>query len=132
MVDHMVGAISNQKVASGIIKDVGVKFFPATGSSLAGAPVIPNGRITVVGIRPVELIIVASVQVCGEHQLLGVVHAEDALRFRFGFGESGQQHSGENGNDGNHHQKLDQCETAKGSCPPAMTGQGCRLDGHKV
>jgi hypothetical protein len=39
-----------------------------------------------------------------------VVHATNALGLLFGFREGGDQHCGENSDDGNHHQKFNQCE----------------------
>ena len=44
--------------------------------------------------------VVAKVHVAGEHELFGVVHAEDAFGFFFGFAQRGQKHAGEDGNDG--------------------------------
>jgi hypothetical protein len=47
-----------------------------------------------------------------ERDLLEVIDACDALRLGFAFGESRQEHSGKDRNDGDHDQKLDQSERA--------------------
>jgi hypothetical protein len=53
-----------------------------------------------------------------------VIHALGALRFHFGATQRGQQHGGENGNDGNDHQQFDQRERA---APPSVLRCSVRM-----
>ena len=42
-----------------------------------------------------------------QSDLLQITDTSDALRFGFGFGQSGQEQTCKNRDDGNHHEKLD-------------------------
>jgi hypothetical protein len=65
--------------------------------------VVPPGK------RQLILVIV-SVKKCGDADLLKIAPAKRRLRLSLGAGESGQEHSGQNRNDRNHHQQLNQGE----------------------
>ena len=72
---------------------------------------VPAGGV--VGVADGEahaLVVVASVHVEGEAQLLGVGRAADGLGLFTGLGEGRQQHGGEDRDDGDDHQQLDQGE----------------------
>ena len=62
-------------------------------------------KVPVVVWQPV--VRVADVKVCGEHQLLLVIGAINSVGLFFGFGQSGQEHTGEDCDDRNHDQKFD-------------------------
>jgi hypothetical protein len=49
--------------------------------------------------------------------LFQVVQATDALGLGFGLGERGQKERSQDGNDGDHHQQLDQREGALAATP---------------
>ena len=55
---------------------------------------------------------IINVQAPGKIQLLGVVHAHDAVRFRLRFRKGGQKEAGEDRDDGDHDQQFDKGETA--------------------
>ncbi len=59
-----------------------------------------------------HLVVIVHVHRVGESPLFQVVEAGDLLGLGFGLGQCGQQHRGQNGNDGNDHQQFNQCETA--------------------
>ena len=58
-------------------------------------------------------VVVPRVQMCGQTELLLVVHALRSLRFVFGAGEDWQEHSRQDCDDGDHDQKFDQRESAR-------------------
>jgi hypothetical protein len=51
------------------------------------------------------------VHVAGQAQLLVVVQTTDPIGAPFGSAQRRQEHRGQDGDDGNHDQQLDQCET---------------------
>src|SRR5439155_1563271 len=57
--------------------------------------------VEIVGIKPPA-----------EHHLAEIVHAADALRLGFGFGQRGQKQTRENSDDGYDHQQFDEREAA--------------------
>lgn len=65
-------------------------------------------------LRRQEVVVVSGIQVRREPPLPEVVQADDSLGFALGFAQSGQQQAGQDGNDGDNHQKLDQ---GKGDTP---------------
>ena len=68
------------------------------------------------------VVVIAGVKLPGQAELLGVAHAENALSFSFCLGESGQEHAGENRDDGDDDEQLNERE----ACAPRL-----RLDTHK-
>lgn len=58
-----------------------------------------------------------------ELELFGVAEAADLVRLGLGFAEGGQKHAGQNGDDGDHHQKFDQ---GKGAAPNRYGLRGAR------
>ena len=69
------------------------------------AAVVRSGKFTFV---------VPRVHVRRQHQLLGVVHAEDALGFLLGLTQGWQQHSGKDGNNRDHHQQFNKRKRSVG------------------
>ncbi len=76
----------------------------------ASAPVV-SVRVTIVGIGWKPIFIVSGVNLECQHHLAAVIHAFDALGFGFGLAQRGEQHACEDGNNRNHHQKLNQGKT---------------------
>ena len=70
------------------------------------------------------IVVIALVHVVGQHQLLGVVHTEDALSFGFSLGQRGQEHACQNGDDGDDHQELDEGETGPQRFSPQHVAMG--------
>ena len=56
--------------------------------------------------------VVVGVENGGQAHLFEVGSAVNGFGLRFGLGQSGKEHAGQNGDDRNDHQKLDQCKTA--------------------
>jgi hypothetical protein len=54
------------------------------------------------GVRE-SVLVVELIHVVGEHQLFGVVHAQDALGLALRLRQSGQEQPGQNGDDRDHH-----------------------------
>ena len=54
----------------------------------------------------------------GKYQLAMVVHAGDGLGLHLGLAQCGEEHAGQNGNDGDHHQQLNQGKTGGEGIPP--------------
>ena len=48
-----------------------------------------------------------------QQELTVVIHAEDGLRFGFGFRERGQEEPGKDGNDGDHDEQFDEGEAPR-------------------
>ena len=65
------------------------------------APTGPRHDVTVVG----------GIKIEGQAHLFQIVDASGPLTLLPGLGQRGQQQTGENGDDGDHYQKLDQGET---------------------
>ena len=63
--------------------------------------------------------VVVGVELPGQHQSAQIVHAGNAVRLGFGFAERGQEHAGQDGDDGNHHQQFDESEPG---CPVNIGG----------
>jgi hypothetical protein len=57
-----------------------------------------------------KIVVVALVKMIGQHQLLGVVHATDALRLGLRLGERGEEHRRQNRDDRNHHKQFNESE----------------------
>src|ERR1051326_7791365 len=58
-----------------------------------------------------SLVVIADEHLPANHDLPAVVHAMNALRFGFGFRKCWQQHTGQNGDDGDNDQEFDQRES---------------------
>ncbi len=86
------------------------------GASCDGGPppvvsgVVSTAIIKVVPVSGEIVFVVVGVKVHVEADLAEVVEAVDALAFFFGFGEGGQEHAGQNGDDGDYHQQFDEGE----------------------
>ncbi len=80
----------------------------------AGGPIEPTcdpgtfGNTAAVAGGGEAVLVVAEIHMAGEHELFGIVHAEDAFGLFFGFGKGGQQHACEDRDDGDNHEQLDQ------------------------
>ena len=61
--------------------------------------------------------VVVGIQNSGQTHLFEIGSAVNGFGLRFGFGQSGKEHAGQNGDDRNNHQKLDQCKTTLLSPP---------------
>jgi hypothetical protein len=60
------------------------------------------------------VVLLVGVEQPGGCQLFEVVHAADALGFQLRFTQRGQQQARKDGNNGNDHQELDECESGLG------------------
>jgi hypothetical protein len=55
--------------------------------------------------------IIAGIHYAAQIQLLQIVQTLNSLCRGFCFGQGREEHGRENGNDGNHHQKFNQCKS---------------------
>ncbi len=77
----------------------------------ANAPVVPSLRSAVVGVGRIQLKEITRVGVESRGNLLVIIQADNALRLRLGLAERGDQHGGQNGNDGDDDKQFNQGET---------------------
>jgi len=114
--------VGDQKAAIGIFKDIGIKFIRLALPGAAAGPVVAGNFVAVVRIRREEIAIVIDVKSDGHHQLFAVIETKRALRLALRFREHRQQQGCEDGNNGNDHQQLDQCERAPHSYTDTANG----------
>ena len=55
-----------------------------------------------------SVVIVQLIHLPSEHELLGIIHAHNALSLALGLCQGGQEHAGQNRDDGDNHQQFDQ------------------------
>ncbi len=91
--------------AIGVVVSV-VPIFHVVGPGLANRA----GLVPAVVVDELVFLVVG-VKKPGGRQLLEVVHAADALGLRRRFTQCGQQQTGEDGDNGDDHQELDECES---------------------
>ncbi len=60
-----------------------------------------------------EIVIVIAKHLHGKAELADVVGTSGSHRLGFGFAQGGQEHAGEDGNNGDNHQQFNQCETVR-------------------
>jgi hypothetical protein len=81
-----------------------------------------------------KIVMIGAVHDPGQLQLLQTAHAMDALGLRFRLAERGQQHASEDRDDGNDHEKLDQCKAGRAAGIPGRAipaRRGVFADIHK-
>jgi hypothetical protein len=108
----------------------------AVGEVLVDVPVAAVGRIEVErAIHPLArperrgkpVLVVVHVETPADHQLTPAVHALDTQGLGLGLAQGWQQHAGEDGDDGDHHQQFDQGEGPGGPLSEAGHPQGIGL-----
>ena len=62
------------------------------------------------------VLLVTCIEVKSLDHLVSIIHTGDALGLSLGLGQRWQKHTGKNGDDGYHHQQLDEGETGEMSC----------------
>ena len=100
-----------QKIGSEIV-GIGGPIQPPRGPTSIPSHIVCSAAPVTIGRK--TFFIVARVHNAGEHELFGVVHAENALGFFFGFPEGWEEHSCQDRDDGDNHQQFNKGKTALG------------------
>src|SRR5947208_9879704 len=93
-----------------ILEHVRIELLTSAFSGLSRTPIVPGYHVHVVWIGRKQIGVVEGVKVDGIYHLFSVVQAHDALGFRLGLGQRGQQQPGEDRDNGDDNQQFDERE----------------------